>query len=64
RVPGRSGGVRVDVSVDVEEAERRLEAARAAGATVLSDVTEPDCWVLTDPEGNEVMLAMLHGDDS
>ncbi len=52
------------MSVDVEEAERRLEAARAAGATVLSDVTEPDCWVLTDPEGNEVMLAMLHGDDS
>ncbi|NEE03054.1 VOC family protein [Phytoactinopolyspora halotolerans] len=61
---GRGSGVRIDVAVGGDETDRRLRAAKDAGATIVPDETEPDCWLLTDAEGNEVTLAMLHGGDA
>jgi 4a-hydroxytetrahydrobiopterin dehydratase len=49
--------IHIDVSVPKELAETRIEAALAAGGTVVNDANAPVWWTLADPEGNEVEVA-------
>lgn len=46
----------LDVSVPHDLAERRLEAALAAGGQLLTDQHARSFWVLADAEGNEVCI--------
>jgi 4a-hydroxytetrahydrobiopterin dehydratase len=45
-----------DVWVDPAEVQPRIDAALAAGGTLVSDAEAPSFWVLADPEGNKVCL--------
>jgi 4a-hydroxytetrahydrobiopterin dehydratase len=45
-----------DVWVDPAEVQPRIDAAIAAGGTLVSDEAAPSYWVLADPEGNKVCL--------
>jgi 4a-hydroxytetrahydrobiopterin dehydratase len=45
-----------DVWVDPAEVQPRIDAAVAAGGTLVSDAEAPSFWVLADPEGNRVCL--------
>jgi len=45
-----------DVWVDPAEVQPRIDAAVAAGGTLVSDAEAPRFWVLADPEGNRVCL--------
>jgi 4a-hydroxytetrahydrobiopterin dehydratase len=45
-----------DVWVDPAEVQPRIDAALAAGGTLVSDERAPSFWVLADPEGNRVCL--------
>jgi len=48
--------IHLDVYVATDEAPRRIEAALAAGGTVVRD-NGPAWWTLADPEGNEADIA-------
>lgn len=45
-----------DVWVDPAQVQPRIDAALAAGGTLVSDAEAPSFWVLADPEGNKVCL--------
>ncbi|MBY8874748.1 4a-hydroxytetrahydrobiopterin dehydratase [Micromonospora sp. PLK6-60] len=45
-----------DVWVDPAQVRPRIDAALAAGGTLVSDAGAPSFWVLADPEGNRVCL--------
>ncbi len=45
-----------DVWVDPAQVQPRIDAALAAGGTLVSDADAPSFWVLADPEGNRVCL--------
>lgn len=45
-----------DVWVDPAEVQPRIDAAVAAGGTLVSDAAAPAFWVLADPQGNKVCL--------
>jgi len=45
-----------DVWIDPSEVRSRIDAAVAAGGTVVSDAEAPAFWVLADPEGNRMCL--------
>jgi len=45
-----------DVWVDPAAVQPRIDAAVAAGGTLVSDAEAPSFWVLADPEGNKVCL--------
>ncbi|GAA2632740.1 VOC family protein [Dactylosporangium fulvum] len=45
-----------DIWVDPEQVQPRIDAAVAAGGTLVSDEDAPSFWVLADPEGNRVCL--------
>jgi 4a-hydroxytetrahydrobiopterin dehydratase len=45
-----------DVWVDPAQVRPRIDAAIAAGGTLVSDAQAPRFWVLADPEGNRVCL--------
>ena len=47
----------IDVSVAREQAEARLQAALAAGGTVVDDSGAPGAWILADRSGNKVCIA-------
>jgi 4a-hydroxytetrahydrobiopterin dehydratase len=47
--------------VPAEMAEARVQAAIAAGGTLVTDEFAPDWWVLADPEGNEADVATARG---
>jgi 4a-hydroxytetrahydrobiopterin dehydratase len=47
----------VDVSVAREHAEARMQAAVAAGGTVVHDGRAPGAWILADRSGNKVCIA-------
>jgi 4a-hydroxytetrahydrobiopterin dehydratase len=47
----------VDVSVACEHAEARMQAAVAAGGTVVHDGGAPGAWILADRSGNKVCIA-------
>jgi 4a-hydroxytetrahydrobiopterin dehydratase len=48
--------VHIDVIVPEDEVDDRIEAALAAGGTLVSDAAARAFWVLADPEGNEACL--------
>jgi 4a-hydroxytetrahydrobiopterin dehydratase len=52
-----------DVSVPHDEAGSRIEAALAAGGTVISNAHAPAFWVLADAEGNEACVTTWQGRD-
>jgi 4a-hydroxytetrahydrobiopterin dehydratase len=45
-----------DVWVDPSQVQPRIDAAVAAGGTLVSDEEAPSFWVLADPEGNRMCL--------
>ena len=45
-----------DVWVDPAQVQPRIDAALAAGGTLVSDAEAPSFWVLADPEGNQACL--------
>jgi len=55
--------VHLDVSVPHDEAHHRIEAALAAGGTMLSDAEAPVFWVFADAEGNEACITTWQGRD-
>lgn len=55
--------IHFDMSVAHDEAQARLDAALAAGGTLVSDTEAPSFWVLADPEGNEVCICTWQGRD-
>jgi 4a-hydroxytetrahydrobiopterin dehydratase len=46
----------LDLWVDPAQVQPRIDAAVAAGGTLVSDDEAPSFWVLADPEGNKVCL--------
>jgi 4a-hydroxytetrahydrobiopterin dehydratase len=46
----------LDVWVDPAQVQSRIDAALAAGGTLVSDAEAPSFWVLADPEGNRACL--------
>jgi 4a-hydroxytetrahydrobiopterin dehydratase len=55
--------IHLDVSVPHDEAEPRIQAALAAGGTLLRDTDAPAFWVLADAEGNEACITTWQGRD-
>lgn len=51
----------LDVRVPPEEAFARVEAALAAGGTLVSDERAPAFWVLADAEGNKACVTTWKG---
>ena len=47
----------IDVSLAREEARRRVDAAVAAGGTVVEETNAPGGWILADRSGNKVCIA-------
>jgi 4a-hydroxytetrahydrobiopterin dehydratase len=45
-----------DLWLDPAQVQPRIDAALAAGGTLVSDAEAPSFWVLADPEGNKVCL--------
>lgn len=50
-----------DVWVDPAQVQPRIDAALAAGGSLVSDDHAPSFWVLSDPEGNRVCLCTWQG---
>jgi 4a-hydroxytetrahydrobiopterin dehydratase len=48
--------IHFDILVPHDEAQPRIDAALAAGGTLVSDAHAPAFWVLADPEGNEACI--------
>ena len=48
--------IHLDVIVPEDEVDDRIQAALAAGGTLLSDAAARAFWILADPEGNEACL--------
>lgn len=55
--------IHLDISVPHDEAERRIEAALAAGGHLVNAGSAPAYWVLADAEGNEVCVCTWQGRD-
>jgi 4a-hydroxytetrahydrobiopterin dehydratase len=55
--------IHLDVDVPHDEASARVEAALAAGGTLLSARRAPAFWVLADVEGNEACVCTWQGRD-
>jgi 4a-hydroxytetrahydrobiopterin dehydratase len=55
--------IHLDISVPHDEAQRRIEAALAAGGTLVYDAEAPAFWVLADAEGNEACITTWQGRD-
>ena len=55
--------IHLDIDVPHEAARARIDAAIAAGGTLLSDEAAPAFWVLADPEGNEACICTWQGRD-
>jgi pterin-4a-carbinolamine dehydratase len=55
--------IHFDISVPHDEAPPRIEAALAAGGTLVSDAEAPAFWVLADAEGNEACVTTWQGRD-
>ena len=46
----------LDLWVDPSQVQPRIEAALAAGGTLVSDAEAPSFWLLADPQGNRACL--------
>jgi 4a-hydroxytetrahydrobiopterin dehydratase len=55
--------IHLDIDVPHDAASARIDAALAAGGTLLSDRAAPAFWVLADPEGNEACICTWQGRD-
>lgn len=55
--------IHLDIDVPHDAAQARVDAALAAGATLLSDRVAPRFWVLADAEGNEACICTWQGRD-
>jgi 4a-hydroxytetrahydrobiopterin dehydratase len=55
--------VHLDIMVPHDVARTRVEAALAAGGTLVSDQAAPAFWVLADAEGNEACISTWQGRD-
>ncbi|MEU0494373.1 VOC family protein [Mycobacterium sp. NPDC006124] len=55
--------IHLDLEVAPELARPRIDAALAAGGTLVSEAHAPAFWVLADPEGNEVCVCTWQGRD-
>ena len=55
--------IHLDVDVPPEHAQARIDAALAAGGTLLDAGAAPSFWVLADPEGNEACICTWQGRD-
>jgi 4a-hydroxytetrahydrobiopterin dehydratase len=55
--------IHMDVDVPPELAQSRIDAALAAGGTLLSADAAPAFWVLADAEGNEACICTWQGRD-
>jgi 4a-hydroxytetrahydrobiopterin dehydratase len=55
--------IHLDVDVSPEHAQARIDAALAAGGTLVSAADAPAWWVLADPEGNEACVCTWQGRD-
>lgn len=55
--------IHLDIDVPHDVAQARIEAALAAGGTLLSDHRAPAFWVLADAEGNEACICTWQGRD-
>jgi 4a-hydroxytetrahydrobiopterin dehydratase len=53
----------LDVRVPPDVVDDRIDAALAAGGTLLSDEHAPRFWVLADPQGNKACLTTGRGRD-
>jgi len=53
----------LDVIVPIEQAQARIDAAIAAGGTLVSDAAAPAFWVLADAEGNRACVCTPEGRD-
>ena len=54
----------LDIHVDPAVAEARIDAALAAGGTLVSDAEAPSFTILADPEGNKVCVCTWQSPDS
>jgi 4a-hydroxytetrahydrobiopterin dehydratase len=48
--------IHFDLTVPHDHAQPRIQAALAAGGTLVSDAYAPSFWVLADAEGNEICI--------
>jgi 4a-hydroxytetrahydrobiopterin dehydratase len=55
--------IHLDIDVPHDVAPARIDAALAAGGTLLSDRRAPAFWVLADAEGNEACICTWQGRD-
>ena len=55
--------IHLDVSVPHDEARQRMDAAIAAGGTLVYDAEAPAFWVFADAEGNEACVTTWQGRD-
>jgi len=55
--------IHLDIDVPHDAARARIDAALAAGGSLLSDREAPAFWVLADPEGNEACICTWQGRD-
>jgi 4a-hydroxytetrahydrobiopterin dehydratase len=55
--------IHLDIAVPHRAARARIDAALAAGGTLLTDAEAPAFWVLADPEGNEACICTWQGRD-
>jgi 4a-hydroxytetrahydrobiopterin dehydratase len=55
--------IHLDIDVPHDAAPARIDAAIAAGGTLLEDRGAPAFWVLADPEGNEACICTWQGRD-
>jgi 4a-hydroxytetrahydrobiopterin dehydratase len=63
--PGGLGAVHLAVWMGIDEAPARVEAALAAGGTLVRDDYAPAWWTLADKYGNEVDVATVaHRDEA
>jgi 4a-hydroxytetrahydrobiopterin dehydratase len=59
--PPQRNRIHIDVTVPHDVAQQRIDAALAAGGTLVSDAAAPSFWVLADPEGNEACICTWQG---
>ncbi|WP_234790934.1 MULTISPECIES: VOC family protein [Mycolicibacterium] len=55
--------IHIDIDVPHDAARARIDAALAAGGTLVSDKAAPAFWVLADAEGNEACICTWQGRD-
>ena len=60
---GQASAVADPLDVPPELAQSRIDAALAAGGTLLSADEAPAFWVLADAEGNEACICTWQGRD-